>query len=80
VRATKKTSTCAHHWMIESPDGTTSTGVCNLCGTVKQFINSYEAAEFNDTGRRRKPRLVTYAQRMWKIKNYGFDETYAKRS
>ena len=80
MRATKKTSTCAHHWMIESPDGATSTGVCNLCGTVKQFINSYEAAEFNDTGRRRKPRLVTYAQRMWKIKHFGLDETHAKRS
>ena len=71
---------CAHHWMIESPDGTTSTGVCNLCGTVREFVNSYESKEFNDTGRRRKPQLVTHAQRMWKIKNYGFDETYAKRN
>jgi hypothetical protein len=70
--------------MIESPDGKTSMGVCKLCGSAREFVNSYESKEFNDTGKRRKPQLVTYAQRMWKIKNYGFDtnshKTYPKRN
>ena len=38
--------TCAHHWLIESPAGPTSTGVCKLCGAVRDFktwveLNSY---------------------------------------
>ena len=33
-------SDCPHHWLIDSPNGSTSTGVCKLCGAVKQFRNS----------------------------------------
>ena len=33
-------SQCRHHWLIESPHGATSMGVCKLCGAQKEFHNS----------------------------------------
>ena len=30
---------CAHHWLIESPDGETSRGTCRLCGASREFFN-----------------------------------------
>jgi len=37
--ATKR-SGCRHHWLIESPQGPTSMGICKLCGSQKEFRNS----------------------------------------
>ena len=34
--------TCAHHWVIASPDGEMSTGKCKVCGAEKEFPNSAE--------------------------------------
>jgi hypothetical protein len=31
---------CKHHWMIESPNGPTSMGVCKICGERSEFKNS----------------------------------------
>ncbi len=31
---------CRHYWIIESPNGPTSQGVCQFCGAVKDFYNS----------------------------------------
>ena len=31
---------CRHHWLIESPHGATSMGMCKLCGAQKEFRNS----------------------------------------
>jgi len=31
---------CCHYWIIESPNGPTSRGVCKYCGTEKEFLNS----------------------------------------
>jgi hypothetical protein len=31
---------CHHYWIIESPDGPTSRGVCEYCGAEKEFDNS----------------------------------------
>jgi hypothetical protein len=31
---------CRHHWLIESPQGRTSMGMCKLCGAQKEFSNS----------------------------------------
>jgi hypothetical protein len=31
---------CRHHWLIESPQGRTSMGMCKLCGARKEFSNS----------------------------------------
>lgn len=32
---------CRHYWIIESPNGPTSRGVCKLCGAEKEFQNSF---------------------------------------
>jgi hypothetical protein len=34
-------STCRHHWIIETPSGPFSKGVCKLCGEEKTFENLY---------------------------------------
>ncbi len=34
--------TCAHHWVIASPDGEMSVGKCKVCGSEKEFPNSAE--------------------------------------
>jgi len=31
---------CRHHWLIDSPHGATSMGICKLCGSRKEFRNS----------------------------------------
>jgi hypothetical protein len=31
---------CRHHWLIESPHGATSVGVCKICGEEREFRNS----------------------------------------
>ena len=31
---------CRHHWLIESPQGATSWGMCKLCGSRREFSNS----------------------------------------
>jgi hypothetical protein len=33
---------CVHRWVIESPNGETSRGVCRHCGAVKEFPNAAE--------------------------------------
>ncbi|MBI4498456.1 MAG: hypothetical protein HY689_11215 [Chloroflexi bacterium] len=33
-------ATCVHHWVIESPGGAISRGVCKHCGVVREFRNS----------------------------------------
>lgn len=39
---------CAHHWIIETPDGPTSTGICKLCSEERVFSTTNEASEWND--------------------------------
>jgi hypothetical protein len=36
-----RTKKCAHFWVIESPDGRTSRGVCKYCGAVNDFSNDW---------------------------------------
>ena len=31
---------CRHYWLIETPKGPISRGVCKLCGVEKDFYNS----------------------------------------
>tara|TARA_B100000029_G_scaffold326813_1_gene319247 strand:+ start:1213 stop:1455 length:243 start_codon:yes stop_codon:yes gene_type:complete len=33
---------CAHHWIIEPPNGAVSQGSCKICGEQKEFRNSFE--------------------------------------
>ena len=30
---------CAHYWIIETPNGPVSTGTCKKCGATKEFHN-----------------------------------------
>lgn len=39
---------CAHHWRIETPNGTFSDGVCRKCGAAKQFRNSEAEAGYGE--------------------------------
>lgn len=32
-------ASCRHHWIIDSPKGPTSRGVCRLCGEARDFYN-----------------------------------------
>ena len=38
---------CAHHWMIEPPNGETSLGRCLKCGAVQDFRNSVPPKGWN---------------------------------
>ena len=33
---------CRHHWVIETPNGSVSTGRCKRCNANKEFRNSSE--------------------------------------
>ena len=48
------TTNCTHHWMIEEPNGKTSTGVCRKCHVSKEFQNSYEYSSWRGTWRNYK--------------------------
>ena len=35
---------CRHHWLIDTPNGATSRGVCKRCGAARRFPNAAEDA------------------------------------
>lgn len=39
---TRTAASCVHHWLIETPNGRESHGVCKRCGAKKAFTNSTE--------------------------------------
>ena len=49
-REEEQTSQCRHHWLIDSPGGPTSKGVCRLCGTERQFRKYLESARWDEDG------------------------------
>lgn len=44
------TRSCRHHWVIETPHGATSRGVCKRCGAHKRFPNVAEHALWESRG------------------------------
>ena len=40
---------CAHHWLIEPPQGPTSIGTCKICGETSEFENQYSPAHAQST-------------------------------
>lgn len=46
----KRTSSCQHRWMIETPHGATSRGLCKRCGSTKRFPNASDAAVARTAG------------------------------
>ena len=49
-------SDCQHLWMIEAPNGPTSTGVCKLCGETGVFKNSMPVSGWDREGARNRAR------------------------
>jgi hypothetical protein len=43
-RKTTSARNCRHHWIIETPHGVTSRGLCKRCGARKRFPNAAEDA------------------------------------
>ncbi len=43
-RRERAMKSCQHRWIIETPHGVTSRGVCKQCGTTKRFPNAAEDA------------------------------------
>lgn len=41
-------STCRHHWVIDSPSGPVSKGICRLCGEERGFKNFLEGSSWDD--------------------------------
>jgi len=50
---------CVHHWLIESPNGSTSTGKCLRCGQVRVFFNDYDSAASPDNAQPKEPQTVS---------------------
>ena len=36
----RQTRKCLHHWIVETPHGATSRGLCKRCGAAKRFPNA----------------------------------------
>ncbi len=39
-RRRHETPKCLHHWIVETPHGVTSRGLCKRCGATKRFPNA----------------------------------------
>ncbi len=39
---------CPHFWVIETPSGPTSSGVCRICGEGRSFMNYIESSYWED--------------------------------
>ncbi len=43
---------CSHHWIIETPKGPISRGVCKYCGAAKEFQNFWQGSSWeHDTSK-----------------------------
>ena len=51
---------CAHYWVIDSPNGITSTGRCKRCGLVKEFYNDFDSSVAPDSGHSEKQRAAAH--------------------
>jgi len=46
----RSSRTCQHRWVIETPHGATSRGLCKRCGATKRFPNAAEDALWEGGG------------------------------
>jgi len=44
----EENSECRHHWVIESPTGPISRGICRRCDAVKEFKNYIETVPWGE--------------------------------
>ena len=58
---------CNHHWVIESPRGQTSSGICKFCRTSKEFDNwgpdAFKYGDMSDVLAPRISDLIDYGKR-----------------
>ena len=50
-REEEQATQCRHHWLIESPGGPTSNGVCRNCGSERVFRNYLDGARWTEDER-----------------------------
>ena len=43
-----ESSECKHHWLIESPQGPVSRGICQLCDATREFKNYIDAISWGE--------------------------------
>lgn len=48
VPEVRDVSLCQHHWVIDTPAGPVSRGVCRLCGEEGEFNNFLEGTYWDD--------------------------------
>lgn len=51
----------AHHFIVDTPNGPTSEGVCKECGATKKFPNFIEESFVSDYNARRERRELRKA-------------------
>ena len=39
---------CCHHWVIQPATGPVSSGLCQVCGEIREFKNYVEASTWGD--------------------------------
>ena len=49
---------CTHHWVIDSPNGPVSRGVCKICGAEHGFRNYAENAPYWENDEARSERVA----------------------
>ena len=59
---------CVHHWLIDTPNGRESQGVCKRCGATKEFSNSTEQVMWEQTNTLRND--LARPQRSSKVDEY----------
>lgn len=57
---------CAHHWIIESPKGPTSRGICRFCGAKSEF-NNYVPYPSSQVAKYIPPELDMSSTRLIKV-------------
>ena len=57
VETNAKQKQCVHHWIIDSPNGYTSLGVCKHCGAIAEFSNEFKS-DFDGNGHKSKSNLA----------------------
>ena len=51
VDGQQRTGSCRHYWIIESPRGPVSSGLCRDCGEGREFKNYIEETSYDDESR-----------------------------
>ena len=46
----RSSKSCQHRWVIETPHGATSRGLCRRCGATKRFPNAAQDAMWEGGG------------------------------